>query len=293
MNMKLVGVVVAVFVTITVIASILMPVIKDASDDTYAVYNNESSFYSVVVSSDDEVVTGSIDADNKLTINGNEITTTSQRYIIMGDTFYLRYSGTAHSFNYYNGSSIVAINHVPVSFTASNGTLTYVDESTDPVTTVEVEYTWMAYNTAESDATYREIVTTSGVKTIYVNSIEDIYAVSKTDTSIISIYKGQITDNTVPVNASVSINPRDIDNVKGVQYLNISTTVANSDIQYTYTEGGSDHTEFYGNVLVPYEVKGFHDPPGEAFVNILNVIPVVVILSVLVAVVALVFRSRE
>lgn len=292
-NMKLIGVIVGVFIAITLVASVMVPVIKDASDDAYAVYNNESSFYSVVISSDEEIVTGSIDSDNNLIINGNEITITSQRYIIMGDTFYLRYSGTAHSFNYYDGSSIVAINHVPISFTASNGVLTYTDESTDPVTTVNVSYSWMAYNSAESDAEYREIPVTSATKTIYINSIEDVYAVSKTDTSIISIYKGQITDNTVPVNASVSFNPQDIDNVKGVQYLHISSTAANSDILYTYTEGETDYNIFFGNVLVPYEVTGFHDPPGEGYVNVLNAIPVMVILGILIAIVVAIFRPRE
>lgn len=292
MEIKPAMVAITAFVVITVIAAVLMPVIQDATDETYAVYNNESNFYSVILPSDGGTMTGSIAADNTLTINGEVITSTSQRYVIMGDTFYLRYSGSAHSLTYWDGAALQTINHVPVSFSVADGVLTYVDESVTPNTSVDIPFTWMAYNTAtESD--YREIVVTSGVKTIYVNSTEDIYAVSKTDTSIISICKGQITDNTVEVGASVSYTPHEINNVTGVEYLQISSTAGSSDILYTFTENGTEKTEFYGNVLVPFEVKGYHDPPGKSYVDILNVIPLLVIASVLIGVVAYVIRTKQ
>ena len=258
------------------------------------IYNNETGYYSVLNSGETGTVTGSIDGENVLTINGETITSTGQRYVLMSNSFYLRYSGTAHELRYWDESSSTTknVNHVPVEFTAENGVLTYTDNSTDPATVIEVAYEWIAYNT-QTPGDYRDLVVGSTDRTIYVNDIKQIYGVAKYNelVGMVSIGGGVIGKTYEADEVELSVTPHEINNVLDVVSLTINTG-ATSDIQYVVTSEGTTTGSFGGNILVPHTVVGISDPPGKEYIEMLEIIPILVIIGLIMGIVGMIASRR-
>lgn len=296
--MKQYGLVPAIIVIVVGVifsVSLLVPVVNDAIDDAKTIYNNESGFYSLIASDESGAVTGSIDENNVLTINGETISGTSQRSALMSDNFYLRYSGSAHTLNYWDADNSVmaSISHVPVEFTAENGVLTYTDKSVEPEVTVTIPYTWFAYNTAQ-ESDYRDIVTTGTAKTLYVNDITQIYSVGKLSdaTGLVSINKGQLGKTYDGDDVTLTLTTHEVPNVRDVVSVQVSTGEV-SDIKYNLTVDDTTTSAFTGNILVPYKVVGINEYPGEGYIELISVIPILVIVGILLGVIALLFARRE
>lgn len=310
MEMKIVGITVAILVSITLLAGVLMPVLDDATATTDT-FTNES-FYglSAIDDNTDVTIVWKVATPQKITVNGEDVdlstlpssrsytligsSSTMVRYTYVGGVAYLETLGT----QYVNNNSN-ATNYTQVTFTINGMTMTYLDDRSTPIT---YDYTLSgdAYYIVPSGGEYTEVMKDAS-KPVYVLGDSDIHLIGSTlSNPIIGVYgEGSIDDgitlstvykaNTVTTDVTYSDVTATTTEVSGYNDLYL---LEKFEFTITYnTDQSIDSTYTY--FVVPSEVTAersvhFTDNQNALFA----VIPMLVIVAILIGVVALVIRSR-
>ena len=300
MEMKIVGVTLAAFVSLVVLAAVLVPILDDATTVNEMFTN--VGYYDMSYTEDDAVsVAWDHTAPHQVTVN-NEIVALPESpqnalTIVCGDGWLIRYTGTAFQL-YLNASSnrSASVNDgTDATFVASGGSATFTSTA-ESNNTATVSYTSMYY--VNSDGIY---VMKQSDKPAYVKGDSLMYGqgrsyLNNVGGTVMLRVDGTIDDGVTVTNiypnanyefSDVTINKTPVTGFKDLYQVdtltftatNISTT-ATDDVTYSY-------------FIVPAEVTAersvhFTDNMNE----LLGVIPVLVIVAILLGVVALVIRSK-
>lgn len=301
MEMKIPAIAITALVVIVVLAGVLIPVLDDATakSDTYV---NAGFFY--VEDPTEEIVLTL--ADGVLSVNGESVNPGENETYPDGISVVITENGL---FRYYENElrsrgGIIGYHSLKAcELTFSSGTITgtYTDTSSDSPTTVSTTYTNLTviYPT-KTDAVMCKPVAQYVHADSVINGAGVISTPSQTTKYWVAEFSGSIEDG---------ITGKLFGQSTGAEATSVS--FENAVIHYEEVE---DHVDLYKVTSITFDVIGDDatDPitftiymtPSEVTADrvdpmpdnqsaILMVIPIMVIVALLVAVVALVFRSRE
>lgn len=293
MNMKIVGISVAVLVSLVVLAGVLMPVLDDATPATKT-YTNEGLKYALAdpesVDTHTIIVTASGVTSDGVIIDGSMLP--GDYTLVFGQHSILRYTPTngrvAFGGTLADGTSgqwtdlRSASSEETLTLTLTGDTLTSVNGET----TKTIEDNWAYVST---DGTYVYCVNPYVTKSDRVIGGGVTY--SPFSSATIICFEGTIDDIDAGVyRASPAVTLNSVD----VQTSPIVTNLVRIDaIVFNCTQSDNEVSATYTYFLAPAEIT-YENPAyvGDKSADILQVIPVMVILAILLGVVALVIRSR-
>ena len=302
MDMKIVGVVVAAFVSITVLAAVLMPILDDATD-TEDTFTNDGLYHMTKYGTDTEIeMIWSYEKPNVITVNDVDIPIDSMnihRTVLFGDSGGARVlannSGCQILFS--TGTSAASVSDEGVlTVTCSSGTMTAVIEKTgqSPATTNVGSYTDLYC--ISTDGPY---VMKSPNKNVYIKGDSEVHGFGVTNVTgagnLVLDVVGTIDDGVTVTSisnagASTTFSTPTITATPDSNYKDLYSL---EKITFVATASGNDTNVTYSYFLVPYEVtaeKAEHLTTGQ--IELLDVIPILVIVAILLGVIALVIRSR-
>lgn len=294
MEMKIVGVVLAAFVSLVVLASVLVPVLDDATDTDDMFTNTGSGQYRLIKSDESYSLVWNPSTPTKLTINDTEVNgVPGNDLLAMGD-FTVRIQPSSSGYAQY-----VATDDVGLTVNASDNktfTLTYEDGTITVTngTTTKTRDTDGFYALVPENGTHTMKATNA---TAYLNATDPLLVIGLTQVGTQwntgYMVDGTITDYDVEQwTGTTSYTPSNIadDSTKVDGYVDLYTIKA---FTWTVDNNGTTQNVTYSYFLVPIEVtaeKAEHLTNGQ--IELLEVIPVLIIVAILLAVVALVVRSK-
>lgn len=310
MNTKVIGISIATFIGITVLATALMPILDDATTTTDTFKNDGYLARMLSIDEDTDGYTFEWDHANPTvaTINGKTVDLFVGSLVSSADTFLARFGQdpTGYFIQWVPSNGLAT-----VSYSAGTGTADLKIEISEGTTTI----TRTPAGSGVGDQTVNTVTISKGFaispdgnyvmkspdKKAYLNSDSQIYAMGLT--TIAGVYNnGFYIDGTIE---SVTVE----------QYNPNPATYTISNVAINYTED-SDHNDLYlfdsvtftatqiadssvtanctyNYLVVPYEVSAertVHFTDGQN--AILGAIPIMIIVAILLGVVALVIRSR-
>lgn len=310
MNMKIVGVTLATFVSLVVLAAVLMPILDDATTVNETFTNEGYFFMDKVDSGTAMTVVWDYTEPTTLTVNGENVALPDKDHmstipftILCNDSWFLRY-GYDNTDGYY----IAAYqNSVSTSYSGNvtNERSISVSVTDAGVTTIDngTAHTW---SNATGDF---YVISDSGDyvmkkmdKDAYVLGDSTIFGYGRTyarNYNYLSHLKGSVDDGITGgfypeatiTTAGWTISDVTLNSASVTGYKDLYTV---STMTYEITgEGIQPYTAVFSQYIVPYEVTAersihFTDNMNE----LLGVIPVLVIVAILIGVVALVIRSK-
>lgn len=312
MEMKIPAIAITAFVVVVVLAGVLMPVLDDATATTEKFDNKKGSMFNVEKISADTPYTFVWDIANRTaaTVNGNTVDLTASTLICTSSEYLVRYT-------YNSGSGNASIQSIGGSLglllstsSATTGTLT-VDNTTNAgylTFTLVKDDASPVVKTFAIGETYGisdkgDYVMKSSTQVAYLNGDSPVLAMGLTTFNgeyATGFYIDGTPDdgfevtNFFPVPATAVVSDITSDLAEVSDFKDLFTL---KQIQFNLT-GASDPTitgsATYSYFIVPAEVtaeKAVHFNDNEN--AILVAIPIMVIVALLIAVVALVFRGRN
>lgn len=282
--MKTSSMIVAIVMTSVVIilaGALLVPVVNDTSTDT--TYSNtldgSTTYVNKLVDPTDASITINIDPTNSLiNINGKDYPIdSSHAAIIMMDGGYFRFWDNSGFKTGYAGGGVTsqATNSDSGTITIQNGTVEY--------TAGEVSLTWQSSDFVllpDANGTYYVRYAAQGPQ--YINDIDDIYVASIANNKLVWGNGDTLTDGT---NTYEAVLTSDVVQTSGTVDVYTLPTMKS----YRMMDSGSGYYPAF--VCVPVEVDGTTEG-WENISNLLSVIPVMVVVSAVIAAVAI-FLKRE
>lgn len=307
---KLIAGIVAAAIAVIVLAGVLMPALSNATT-TIDTFTNEGYFrMSEITSTDDDVtITWDYTDPYVFTVNGEDTTLpfgsttgTIFPYTIMcsdewgiratiynsGVTIDLVLFGNSSSLIWYSSST----DGYNCTFTFHEGTFTATRDGGTPAT--------QSYTTAYYLDKGGEYSMKKGGVNAYLNEDSQIYATGRT--SLLNVNMNINVQATIEDGATVSmiapsgytISNESVNNTAVSSHKDLYSF---SNVTFTVTDDNdptSTGTATYGQVIVPYEVSAERSVHLTDAMNvILNVIPLLIIVSVLLGVVAVFILRRE
>lgn len=311
MEMKIVGITVAILVSITLLAGVLMPVLDDATATTDTFTNEGYYRMSELAPADDAPYTISwvktnpfVFTINSVDYNMQDILTTTNQYftVLASDGAYLRVANNGNALiiqmQNYEGNPIIAAD---TSTTTMKSFDISVDSDSMDATRVTGEDQTVSVSTSYSDWCYGfdpagKYIMKLNSSSAYVVD-EDIIilaGVTKVGTTEVAVYGfgnvDEISLESVYPDDDTTYSDVEINSTVVSDYLKLNKI---STVTFDMTRSGTTAHATYSYFLVPYEVTAerevhFTDNENALFA----VIPMLVIVAILIGVVALVIRSR-
>lgn len=304
MDNKILATIIAIFVGITLVGSVLMPTVIDASEvlGDPVTYTNENggTGFREAKAGDVLSITREVGAPTDLVmLNGETVTRpNSWDNLIMSDGIYSRTSPTSYDtiFRYYDINSENPIGTIYVNMPGGSTTYTYtftfsgseivMSDSVDggaPTVRRNIEYSWAYIPCPDSEKAYNFVSVDGASSTIYVKNgtipiLCGAYETGDVD-GIYWLYDGETFFSTADYEIEPTFTYSLADGTTDIYTLGVTVDVepsAESFVPY--------------KVLVPTVVDG-HKDSGAAY-SIVSVLPVMVIVGILAGVVAVLFRSR-
>ena len=298
MEMKIVGVTLAAFVSLVVLAAVLVPILDDATATTDT-FTNEGYFYLDEIDADTtRTIFWDHTAPNQLTIDTDNVvslpTNVSVTTVCSGDNWMVRHSPNS-LFQLYitNGGVSASVNDgTDMTITISGGTLTAVNTASTPVTK-SVTFTDAYCITYDETADY---VMKKSDAVAYMNADSPIFGEGRSNigsqSGVAILVEGTVESVTITEISAYSAT-------FGDPTIVMTANSAHNDlyelqkITFTGTIGTESSDLTYSYFIVPSEVTAersvhFTDNQNALFA----VIPVLIIVAILIGVVALVIRSR-
>ena len=301
MEMKIVGVTIATFVSLVVLAAVLMPILDDATATTDVLTNDGYGRYTAIASTDTDtvVITWDHTKPTKLDINGDEITINAPSggtlSLVFANNFNMRYNTTGPAVDVYgtvgNTVSASVSDSTDVTITLSAGTASVANTKATPDTAT------YSYTTAYCPSDDGEYVMKYQNSTAYVNPESTIIVAN--GMTIVGNRIGVYFDGTIDdgytfnyFNTSATVTATNVvsDYSDVAEYEDV---VSLSKITMHLTKGADEVDATYSYFLVPHEItaeRAQHLSGNE--IALLATIPVLIIVAILLGVVALIVRSR-
>lgn len=299
---KLVIPIVGITVSIICLATILVPVIDDATK-THTVFINNEGYYTMEEINPSESYTMSWVKSNTtvLVINGQSYNA-YQAYgaaitsIIAADNWLLRYNSINSAsgyLQYYDGTNWLGdTNTKSMTIEASGGqcTITHVSGS-DNVTTKNVTYTLM-YAIAPNST---DDVMKKPTESPYVNAESQIYAMGITS-GINGLVK---IDGSIAGGLNIDVIGTDEESITNITIDSTAVSGYNNlyvinKITFDVTINGNTTNCTYSYFIVPYQITAeLSNHLDNGPISILLAIPIMVVLVILMAAASMIMRNRE
>lgn len=306
METKWIALAVSITVAVTIIAGVLIPVLDDASDDQKTLINNSLGRYSKIVDSDINEFSMSLSWPDLSTgkayvsINGGdpvETSFSSSRVPLVMTEYgaFEAYSVNSRGLLRVSTSATTSyITDAPINIEVASSVVTITTGENDSIVTVATFNVgnWLFYPDLDGDYTAVN-TTTDADTTIYINSIDDLFFATNINTDSLGFVSGHGSSCTfynvegTPTYSMSLANYSQYDDFTDV----ISTTIADYDIS---TDAGvnADNSAFSPFiVMVPRVIEG-HTDLNNSVLSLYGAIPVMVIVALLAAVVAAIYKSR-
>ena len=309
MEMKIVGVTLAAFVSLVVLAAVLVPVLNDATTTTDTLTND--GFYRMQkITADDttEYTLKWVKATDTFTLNGVEVDIGDHSLytdelgvsVAMTDVSVCRYvtnlrvqswiSGQGGSLGYSGSTCTINFNNGTQTITMDEGLESEVSRTTT------YEFAYFISNTGDYSMKAKTVPA-------YVKADSEMYAVGVTylgtstpGTPVLSVLKMTGDASSVEFSAIYGLSGTatfadvTIDKTADPDYLELYDL---NKVTATVTYDSTDTAITYSYFIVPHEVtaeRAQHLSSGQ--IELLDVIPILVIVAILLAVIALVIRSK-
>ena len=285
MENKLVTVTVLAAVAVIMIGALLMPIITDYDNDVKVVKNNTTSRLAALIGDEDHTITYTA-STKALTIDGTDMTPTTNRGVLYTDLFNILYQ----------------INETnPIEFYNSD-TKSRVVVSTDCTITITGKTVNVAYGTYDHDfdCSWLYMMDNNGTfgmfnlynlnTTLYINSLNDLHGsnVLVTTNDWFSYVGDKVTlISGTDLTATVTTTP-----VSGTEDI-VAISVGGNGTGYSFDvdNSGTPYTVHPWIVIAPIEVTGYSET-NNAVIPLLYTLPVLLIMAIIIGVLALVFRSK-
>lgn len=279
---KIPTLVVGLVVAILIVTVVAIPIIDDASKDIHSTVQNTTQKYYATSSGDlSEDLTITLESTNKYTINGESydyinniviITDTGDMWVIYGDNY-----------NLYQKSG----NYAQRSLLVGGSTTFYTDGTYKATTSSGTEYTGtfgnVIYPSKDGDLGY--FLNT----TAYVDDASDVifFSITASNGAMFAIeYKatGEEVEKIVsPYASGTEVTLTDA----AISYNSTDETIADNAINgLTYKVGDTSYT--LRSFIAPLNYKTITNNDS-AVISIINIIPIVLIVSMLVSIVGMIF----
>lgn len=268
-------------VSIIVVASVLMPIINDAVDDSREYYNNAVGTYAKA----NDNVSISYGSEGYF-VNDESVQVGTYDRLIVSPSFYVERNGATTAFIVMFSEGVMyrdTVAEFDISYSNQTLNVSYVTESA--TRTADLSTDWLYF--ADDSGDYRITAIDNGHKpTVYLNSINDLTVIHRTNTDLLTFHEGaaNIVGSTEGAAASVEYSLTDVDGVKDVVSLKIAPTIEESDFRFIVGEDSFAASA----VIVPYEVFGEKDASVGVPAILLAIPPVV-----LIAIALFVLRFRD
>lgn len=308
MEMKIPAIAITAVVVVIVLAGVLMPVLDDATK-TEDSFTNDGYFHlnKYDASADSLTIFWDHNSPRVLTVGSTtyDLDTPVNQWIdvIVGDDWYIRYAyGGSVSFMGFDGYGFVSqvlasvTNGSDMTAVLSGGTVT-VTVSTTGASDIVKSTSYTEYYALSGDT--GDYVMKKSAETVYMSEDTPIYAIGSTDAfSGAAMVKltGSIEDGVTATvlrstSGEVTAGPTTVNTTKVNDYAGFYEL---STITFDLIKGDDTQAATYSYFIVPSTVDGeravhFTDNQNAIFAAI----PIMVIVALLIAVVALVFRGRD
>lgn len=299
MDNKLIPVILATFVGVLLIGSVLMPVIIDADDDTKVYYNNNFGPYAQV--SDNETIaieittTPGTAGSTVYTVNGENVgVPQGPRAILLAEnlTIYQNYSDGIACFGVDSDGNLSTFNNYPsidVNIVGNSMTIVTTDSS-NATTTYNFDCEWIFYRSNVGD--YRLVDFLSARQTVYVNDLKQVYGSNRigttgeffsfngTDVKIAKLSDGTTTIREATATVTTTDVMRDV-----ISFEVDPSRATSSSFKFITDNNGNDYEVYPYYFVIPASVYG-QTESNEAYSAILFAIPVVLIMALVAIVIA-------
>lgn len=278
MNNKLIAIVMTLVVGIILAGSVLMPVVNDArtTTSTEVNYTNEEATFRMAGASD--VVTLTL-SSGTVTLNDVAIEKISNSNILLSDAVSLdqfQYQGNWLNRMWFKDSTAL---QYPSAFelTFENGTVSGTVTISNETTDIDTTYSYLFY--ADSEGDYIQMTNNDWANGVYLNNanqliLSGLYTTGENDTTY-SYVNGVFTTGG-DYTGSVELTTEKV----GMDVIKATAL--------TVTIGEETFTPF--RALVPMTVVGHTETPAS---SLIGVIPVLVIVSLVVAAIGMVVVKRD
>ena len=286
-NRIVVGIV-GLAVCVILVGSLLVPIISEAQDDQEVVYNNivSNSNYSKIVDDDLDDVNMVIAWDTAtrvLTVDGSAMTVGwYNNTLFVSDQgsvrFNMEYQTSNTSYMYIGGQAVVTLTG-PVTATIASGVIT-IACGVDSYTITPIEWLFIP----DGDGNYKNYQNNDPIKTLYVNSIDDIYFCGGIQSmGLFSGHGGSCTLWDVEDDPSYDMTYT-IERVQ--RYTDLYELTPSS-----YAVSIEAGTFSPGWLMVPIEITA-HTDVNSSIIGLLGAIPVVVIVGIIAYVARTALKER-
>jgi len=284
----LIETVVGLTVAIIVLATLLVPVVNDITDQSIAEYNNSAGTYARA--SGDETVEINytwVDGVQTYTVNGNAVDVSSEIVWMCENKCLLAHStnpkfigdGLGRQDNVRTFNAVINGNTIDFILTTSSHSFSG---------TWTVDYCFYVAPTGD----FKSIDVSDSTATVYINSSDDLYYANWTYTvdRWFSGHGTSVSENGVEKTATVT--PHAIDGVTGAYSITLGAT--SDDLTYVTDNGGTEYTVHPYFYIVPAKVVGEKMNGGQAIASIIAIIPLIVIVAILMGAIGMVAtRTRD
>lgn len=289
MDKKLIAVIITAMVAIVLAGSVLMPIIDDAQNPaeriTNATYTHEFGTMDAIRNPDlyDIVIDVNL-TDDVVTIGARELDLTKSGFALVTNNGSIRINQNAGYLNYAASTTQITVND-SFTITVVDGVYTLVTDAAEPATYTWTSTDWAFITNLAGNGDYRLY---SGTSTYYVNDINQIWfahCISTNSLGFVSAHGAEavaVSQSNAELTMALTAS-----SVSG--YTDLLTFTAPSN--YAVSEG--DYTgASAGYIVLPISVMAHIDAEPEPWQTMLAIIPVMLIVSLVVGVVAVITRSR-
>lgn len=288
---NMLGGIMTLTIAIICLAVIMMPVINDFEKSTYDTYTYGGGFMNASVGGASTEIEADLSLSSNtytVTVNDQDITAlipaNDNQPILMWSKGYIQVSGTngtsgvlkAYFHDDTSDLNKVIGNASRIQVSTTNGVLTAIFTVSGTDTTYTSAYTWLGY--VNEDGTQKMILRDT-TKPIYFTDVSQIYVAGYNQNSVVTSVGEELTIIGT-VTGSMEITSTELGNGA------YSTT--STDIDYTL--GSSTWNPLY--LIVPGEIS-VQIEGTEAYTAIIGAIPVLIIISIVLAAVSMVVRSKN
>lgn len=292
---KLVMIAITAAVSIILVGSLLVPVIQGFNESTEITKTNTVNNSNLMTYTEDLT-----DLDVSITWTGgtNYVMNGDKRVslspynsgVIVSDKGSVLFTSNITGINIRTPSDTastdgqnIAASSCTVEITGNDATITYVDSSDQTVTVNFTDMSWVAF--ADSEGNYRQLQKTSE-KEIYLNDQSHLFGTSWVTASSLGYWAFNNLDSNL---GSMVLNKDNNDNY---------TDLYNFDNATDYYLDPSIAVNADGSMIVPYFIwvpinVSTHTVADQQYSDLFATIPLIVIISVLVGIVAVIFKNRE
>lgn len=294
MDNKLIPVILATFVGVLLIGSVLMPVIIDADDDTKVYYNNNFGPFADVKKDDTVSITmGAVVGDSSggsMTVNGETvIVQQGGRALLLSDNLYIAHNfSNGIAFTGISNSGFVNLGFTELTLNILNGEISATGTTIGGETVSHsFDYDWCYYRANSGD--YRMVDFLSTDRIVYFNDVDQIKSAGYINTTgeffFLSGFDVTVVDSDLrseSITATATIN-KVMDNVSSIVVSSDRTN--SSAFKFSVDNDGTPYDVYPYYFVIPASVYG-QTESNEAYSAILFAIPVVLIMALVAIVIA-------